>query len=75
MSDEQIERIIVSVDDQNLPTIQSVVIALASAGMKVKQVLPVTGIITGEVAQSKLEGLKSVPGVANVEIEQEMRAI
>jgi hypothetical protein len=75
MSDEQVERIIVSVDDQNLPVIQSVATALESAGMKVDEVLPVIGIITGEVAQSKLEGLKSVPGVANVEIDQEMQAI
>ncbi|MEG4319927.1 MULTISPECIES: hypothetical protein [unclassified Microcoleus] len=75
MSDEQVERIIVTVDDQNLSVIQSVVTALESAGMKVDEVLPVTGIITGEVSQSKLEGLKSVKGVANVEIEQEMQAI
>ncbi|NJK68416.1 MAG: hypothetical protein HC789_11005 [Microcoleus sp. CSU_2_2] len=75
MSDEQVERIIVSVDDQNLPVIQSVVTALESAGMKVDEVLPVIGIITGKVAQSKLEGLKTVPGVASVEIEEEMQAI
>ena len=75
MSDEQVERIVVTVDDQNLPVIQSVVTALEAAGMKVEQVLPVIGIISGEVAQSKLEGLKSVPGVANVEIEEEVQAI
>lgn len=75
MSDEQVERIVVTVDDQNLPVIQSVVTALEAAGMKVEQVLPVIGIISGEVAQSKLEGLKSVPGVANVEIEKEVQAI
>jgi hypothetical protein len=75
MSDEQVERIIVTVDDQNLSVIQSVVTALESAGMKVDEVLPVIGIITGEVSQSKLEGLKSVKGVANVEIDGEMHAI
>jgi hypothetical protein len=75
MSDEQVQRIIVTVDDQNISVIQSVVTALESAGMKVEQVLAVTGIITGEVSQSKLEGLKSVPGVASVEIDREMRAI
>ncbi|MCW6050100.1 hypothetical protein K4039_08400 [Lyngbya sp. CCAP 1446/10] len=46
-----------------------------SAGMKVNGVLPVTGIITGEVSQSKLEGLKSVTGVANVESDGEIQAI
>jgi hypothetical protein len=75
MSDEKVERIIVTVDDQHLSVIASVVTALESAGMKVNQVLTVTGIVTGEVAQSKLEGLKSVPGVANVEIDLEMKAI
>lgn len=75
MSDEQVERIIVTVDDQNLLVIQSVVTALQSAEMKVEQVLAVTGIITGEVTQSKLEGLSSVPGVAGVEIDREMQAI
>ncbi|MEG5035197.1 hypothetical protein [Microcoleus sp. AT3-D2] len=75
MSDEQVERIIVTVDDQNLAVIQSVVTGLESAGMKVDEVLPVIGIVTGEVSQSKLEGLRSVPGVASVEIDREMQAI
>lgn len=75
MSDQQVERIIVTVDDQNLSVIQSVVTALQSAGMKVDEVLPVIGIVTGEVSQSKLEGLRSVPGVAGIEIDREMQAI
>ncbi len=75
MSDEQVERIIVTVDDQNLSVIESIVTALESAGMKVEQVLAVTGIITGEVAQSKLAALRSVPGVAGVEVDREMQAI
>jgi len=75
MSEEEVEPIVVTVDDQNLPIIQSVVTGLESAGMKVDQVLPVTGIITGAVSQSKLEGLRKVPGVANIEIDGEMEAI
>lgn len=75
MSEEQVEQIVVTVDDQNLPIIQSVVTGLESAGMKVDQVLPVTGIITGAVSQSKLEGLRKVPGVAHVEVDREMQAI
>ena len=75
MSEEQVERIVVTVDDQNLRVIESVVAGLQSAGMNVDRVLPVTGIITGEVARSKLEQLRSVPGVAGVEVDQEMRAI
>lgn len=72
MSDEQIVRIIVTVDDRYLPKIQSVATALQSAGMKVGKVLPATGIITGEVSQSKIQTLKRVPGVVNVELDQEM---
>ena len=75
MSEEEIEQIVVTVDDQNLPIIQSVVTGLESAGMKVDQMLPVTGIITGTVSQSKLEGLRKVPGVANIEVDGEMQAI
>ena len=75
MSEEEVEPIVVTVDDQNLPIIQSVVTGLESAGMKVDQVLPVTGIITGAVSQSKLEALRSVPGVAHVEVDREMEAI
>ena len=75
MSEEEVEPIVVTVDDQNLPIIQSVVTGLESAGMKVDQVLPVTGIITGTVSQSKLEGLRKVPGVANIEVDGEMEAI
>ena len=75
MSEEEVEPIIVTVDDQNLPIIQSVVTGLESAEMKVDQVLPVTGIITGAVSPSKLEGLRKVPGVADVEVDREMQAI
>jgi hypothetical protein len=75
MSEEEVEPIVVTVDDQNLPIIQSVVTGLESAGMKVDRVLPVTGIITGAVSQSKLEGLRKVPGVANIEVDRQMEAI
>lgn len=75
MSDEQIERIIVTVDEQHLPNIQSVATALQSEGMKVNNVLPTTGIITGEVSQPKIQKLKSLPGVVDIETDREMRAI
>ena len=75
MSNEQIVRIIVTVDDQHLPDIQAVATALQSAGMKVNNVLSSTGIITGEVSQPKIRELRSIPGVVDVEVDQEMRAI
>lgn len=75
MSDEQLERIIVTVDDQHVPEIQSVATALQSAGMHVGNILSGTGIITGEVSQPKMQELKSIPGVVDVEVDQEMQAI
>ncbi|WP_250123569.1 hypothetical protein [Chroococcidiopsis sp. CCMEE 29] len=75
MSDEKVERVVVTVDDQHLPTIHSVAVALQSAGMQVDNVMPTVGIITGEVSQTKMAALESVPGVAAVELDQEMHAI
>ncbi|MEG3858151.1 hypothetical protein [Microcoleus sp. herbarium12] len=43
--------------------------------MKVGEVLPLIGIITGEVSQSQLEGFKIITGVVYVEIDAEMQAI
>jgi methylmalonyl-CoA mutase cobalamin-binding subunit len=75
MSDEQVERIVVTVlDDQGLAEIQSVATALQTAGMKVDNVMPITGIITGEVPRSKRQKVECVPGV-HVEDDREMRAI
>jgi hypothetical protein len=73
MSGERVEHIIVTIDNKYLPKIQSVVTALQSAGMKVGNVLPGSGIITGEVSQPKIQGLKSVPGVVDVEVDQKMQ--
>jgi hypothetical protein len=75
MSDEQAKRIIVTVDDHHLPEIQTVAIALQAEGMRVDQLLPGIGIITGEVSQSKIPDLKRVTGVVDVEVDQEMQAI
>lgn len=75
MSDDRVEHVIVTVDDQHLPEIQTVAIALQSAGMQVEQMLTSTGIITGSVAQPQVGALKRVPGVVDVEIDQEMQAI
>ncbi|NJP08081.1 MAG: hypothetical protein HC866_00240 [Leptolyngbyaceae cyanobacterium RU_5_1] len=75
MSDEHVEQIIVTVDDQHRLEIQSVATALQSMGMQVNNVLPGTGIITGEASQSRMQELKSVSGVVDVEVDQEMQAI
>ena len=43
--------------------------------MKVNNVLPIAGIITGEVAQLKIQELETIPGVVDVEVDREMQAI
>jgi hypothetical protein len=75
VSTETTKRIIVTVDDQHLPEIQAVATALQAAGMQVDQILPSTGIITGEVSPAQMSGLKTVPGVVDVALDQEMRAL
>lgn len=74
MSDEPVDRIIVTVDDQHLAEIQSVATALQAAGMQVDNVMPLAGIITGEVPRSKRQEVECVSGVY-VEPDREMRAI
>lgn len=75
MPDEQVERIVITVDDQHLAEIQAVATALQAAGVKVNNVMPIAGIITGEVSQTKMQELKGVSGVVDVEVDQEMQAI
>ena len=75
MAGEQVDRIIVTIDDQYLLDIEAVVTALETAGMQVNNVLSIAGIITGEVSDSKIQDLKSLPGVVDVEIDQEMQTV
>jgi hypothetical protein len=69
------DRVIVTVEDQHLPTIHAVVQALQAAGMQVSNVLSNSGIVTGQVPQGKRSALSAVPGVAAVETDGEMHAI
>ena len=75
MPNNQPQRIVVTIDDQHLPEIQAIASSLQVAGMRVDNVLSVTGIITGEVSQTKINELRVVSGVANVEPDEEMQAI
>ena len=75
MTGNQIDRIVVTIDDQYLPEIQAVASALQATGVKVGNILPVTGIITGEVSHFKINDLQKVSGVASVELDEQMHAI
>lgn len=69
------DRVIVTIDDAHTETIQAVADELQLAGLNVSSVLPVSGIITGEVAAEKTAGLRRVKGVVDVEPDGEMQAI
>jgi hypothetical protein len=75
MSDESLDRVIITIDDQHAADIQSVVSRLSAAGLKVSNVLSASGIVTGEVERAKRAQLRAVKGVLDVEDDQEMRAI
>ncbi|MBJ7295552.1 MAG: hypothetical protein JHC73_04340 [Dolichospermum sp.] len=75
MPNNQPQRIVVTIDDQHLPEIQAIASSLRMAGMRVDKVLSVTGIITGEVSQIRINELRDVSGVADVEPDEEMQAI
>lgn len=68
-------RVIVTVDKQHRSDVNSVADALQIAGMNIGNVLSTAGIITGEVSQTKMQQLKAISGVADVEIDQEMQAL
>ena len=63
--------VIVTVSDHAMGEIQSLANRLKDHGMTVKRVMPVTGVISGSVALSKLGTLRGVPGVSSVEEELE----
>ena len=61
--------VIVTVADDALGEIQSLANRLRDRGMTIKRVMPVTGVISGSVAASKLPTLRGVSGVVSVEEE------
>jgi hypothetical protein len=75
MANGTVERVVVTVDDQELPNIQTIADSLQAAGMQGINVNPTLGIITGEVSQGKRQTLQGVSGVVAVEPDEEMHAI
>lgn len=62
--------VVVTVDDDAMPRIADVASQLGGAGLKVSQVMPLTGVITGRFAGQDLSVLMRVTGVMSVELEQ-----
>ena len=61
--------IIVTVTDDALNKIDDLAAQLTAKGMKVDRVMPLTGVIAGSAASTKMSGLRKVKGVMSVEEE------
>lgn len=64
MSEEQV---VISVADDQVDDMSSVVEALRHAGLRVDEVLDSVGVVTGTVDRDVLGSLSTVPGVVEVE--------
>jgi hypothetical protein len=62
--------VIVSVADDRLADMSTVVDALRDAGMRVGEVLSAAGVVTGTVDSERIPSLSTVAGVADVESER-----
>jgi hypothetical protein len=61
--------VIVTVTDEMLPSIQRVADDLASRGLRVERVMPMTGVISGSLS-ADLSELQGIEGVMSVEEER-----
>ncbi|MEV0675814.1 hypothetical protein AB0I60_04735 [Actinosynnema sp. NPDC050436] len=67
------DEVVVSVADDSLSRLGSVVAALREAGLDVDDVLEALGVVTGSVAPEAIGKLRDVPGVAAVERQRAVR--
>ena len=61
------EQVVISVADDQVDDMSTVVDALRAAGLRVGEVLDSAGIVTGTVDGAALASLSAVPGVLDVE--------
>lgn len=62
--------VLVSVADDRLVELSTVVAALRAAGLAVDGVLEALGVVTGSIAADAVDSLRAVPGVAAVEVQR-----
>jgi hypothetical protein len=67
------EQVVISVADDQVSDMASVVDALRRAGLRVTEVLDSVGVVTGTVDGDALGFLSTVPGVAEVERSREFQ--
>ncbi|MFO1432072.1 MAG: hypothetical protein U1F76_18340 [Candidatus Competibacteraceae bacterium] len=75
MNDANVRPVVVTIDDQHIPAIQSVARALEAGGLRVSNILSTVGIISGSIPLANIDALKAIPGVVDVELDQEMHAL
>jgi hypothetical protein len=68
-----VHKVVVSVADDSLADLATVVSALRDAGMVVDGVLEALGVVTGSVAPGVGDLLGAVPGVSRVEVDRTVR--
>jgi len=61
------EQVVISVADDQVADMDTVVEALRHAGLRVSEILDSVGVVTGTVDGDALGSLSTVPGVAEVE--------
>jgi hypothetical protein len=61
------EQVVISVADDQVDDMSTVVDALRAAGLRVNEVLDSAGVVTGTVDGAALASLSAVPGVVDVE--------
>ena len=66
-------RLSLSVSDSHMNKIDEVAAAATRAGMTVEQRLTELGVLTGEIDQDKIDRLRQVDGVSDVEEERTVR--
>jgi hypothetical protein len=69
------KNVMITVDDAHRDKFAAVVKASKAAGLRVAETMPGLGAMTGTIEDTKLAGLRNVPGVGAVEESRDVRAI
>lgn len=66
-------RVIVTIADEHLGSINSVARALRGAGLHIDNILNEVGVIQGDAAHDCLSRLRGIAGVADVSVERDVQ--
>lgn len=67
---KNLNKVIITVTDEALPDIHKLADQLGSKGLNIDEIMPMTGVIVGSLADDAITGLKNIKGVMSVEKEQ-----